>query len=122
MAVDALGNPRRFVLTPGQRADITQAEMLIGEDRPEAVIADKGYDADALLELVKALGAEAVIPPKKNRKVQRVYDKNLYADRNKVERFIGRIKHYRRIATRYDKKAQNYLGFVQVASIMTLLL
>ena len=122
MAVDALGNPRRFVLTPGQRADITQAETLIGADRPEAVIADKGYDSDALLELIKALDAEAVTPPKKNRKEQREYNRNLYADRNKIERFMGRIKHYRRIATRYDKKAQNYLGFVQVASIMTLLL
>ena len=90
--------------------------------RPEAVVADKGYDSYALLELIEVLGAEAVIPPKKNRKRKREYDKNLYADRNKVERFIGRIKHYRRVATRYDKKAQNYLAFVQVASIMTLLL
>lgn len=122
MAVDALGNPRRFVLTPGQRADITQAEALIGEDRPEAVIADKGYDADALLELIEVLEAEAVIPPKRNRKHKREYDRNLYADRNKIERFIGRVKHYRRVATRYDKKAKNYLAFVQVASIMTLLL
>lgn len=87
------------------------------------MIADKGYDADALLKRVAALGAEAVIPPKRNRKEpRRGYDRNLYADRNKVERFTGRIKHYRRVATRYDKKAKNYLAFVQVASIMTLLL
>lgn len=121
-AVDALGNPRRFVLTPGHRADITQAGALIAEDRPGAVVADKGYDADALLAHIEALEAEAVVPPKRNRKKLRPYDENLYADRNKIERFFNRIKHYRRVATRYEKTARNYLAVVQLAAIMTLLL
>lgn len=100
-----------------------QAEALLAEDQPEAVIADRGYDADWLVERIEALGAEVVIPPKRNRREpRREYDRNLYADRNKVERFIGRIKQYRRVATRYEKTASSYLAMVQVAAIMTLLL
>lgn len=121
-AVDALGNPLRFILTPGQRADITQAEALIVDFKPGAVIADKGFDSDAFIAFVEALEAEAVIPSKKNRRQQRGLDENLYADRNKIERFFGRIKHHRRIATRYEKTARNYLAFLHVASIVTLLL
>ena len=123
MIADALGNPIRFVLTPGQRSDVTQAGALLGENRPQAVIADRGYDADWLIGRIEALGAEVVIPPKRNRREpHREYDRNLYADRNKVERFIGRIKQYRRVATRYEKTASSYLAMVQVAAIMTLLL
>ena len=121
-ACDALGNPRRFVLTPGQRAEITQAELLLGADQPGAVIADKGYDSNGFIAVVEALEAAAVIPPRRNRKKQRELDENLYADRNKIERLFNRLKHYRRIATRYEKTARNYLAFLQVASIVTLLL
>jgi transposase len=110
------------MLTPGQQADITQAEGLLLGIEAEAVVADKGYDADALIEHIEAGGATVVIPPKRNRREQREYDRNLYADRNKIERFFGRIKHYRRVATRYEKTARSYLGMVQVAAIMTLLL
>ena len=84
-------------------------------------MADRGYDADWLVTLVEARGAAAVIPPKSNRTVQRSYDANLYADRNKIERLFGRLKHYRRVATRYEKLGRNYLAMVYVASIMTLL-
>lgn len=105
-------------MTPGQRADITQAEALIAPYAVDAVIADKGYDSNALVAFIEAREAEVVIPPKRNRKVQRPYDANLYADRNKVERFFGRLKHYRRVATRYDKTARNYLSFVYFASSM----
>ena len=122
MLCDALGNPIRFVVTPGQRGDVTQAEVLLAAVPAEAVIADKGYDADWLIEQIEATGAEAVIPPMRHRRVQRPYDRNLYADRNKVERLFGRLKHYRRVATRYEKTAQSYLAMVQVAAIMTLLL
>ena len=122
LVCDALGNPVRFVLTPGQRADITQAELLLEAIEAEAVIADKGYDADWLIEQIKATGAEAVIPPRRNRTEQREYDRNLYADRNKIERLFNRLKHYRRVATRYEKTARSYLAMVQVAAIMTLLL
>jgi len=96
------------VLTPGQRSDVTQAARLRATDRHEAVVADRGYDADGLIAHVEALGADVVIPPKRNRTKQRAYDRKFYADRNKVERFIGRIKHYRR-ATRHEKTATSYL-------------
>lgn len=130
-AVDALGNPLGFCLTPGQRAEITQAETLVAPYlvAPEtagvgagAVIADKGYDSKDFVAFVEAREAEAVIPPRRNRKEQREIDANLYCDRNKIERFFNRIKHYRRIATRYDKTGRNYLAFVYLASIMTWLL
>lgn len=128
VAVDALGNPVGFTLTPGQYADITQAEALIeiGESRSgdplAAVIADKGYDSAKLVAFVEAREATAVIPARRNRKEQREIDENLYKDRNKVERFINRVKHYRRVATRYEKTGRNYLAFVYVASAMVWLL
>ena len=76
-ACDALGNPRRFVLTPGQRAEITQGEALLGEDQPGAVLGDKGYDSDAFIAVIEALEAEAVIPSRRGRKQQRALDENL---------------------------------------------
>lgn len=119
---DALGNPVRFVVTPGQRSEVTQAEALLSGLDAEAVIADKGYDSDRLIAQIVSSGAEAVIPPRRNRTLQRTYDKNLYKDRNKIERLFNRLKHYRRVATRYEKTASRYLAMVQVAAIMTLLL
>ena len=110
------------MLTPGQRADITQAEALLEPYRAEAVIADKGYDSDAFLAYIEARDAAAVIAPKRNRKEQREIDRNLYKDRNKVERFFNRLKHYRRVATRYEKTARNYLSMVYLASTMIWLL
>ena len=119
--VDALGNPVEFILTGGQQADVTQAEPLMLGHQADAVIADKAYDSDAVVDAAKRQGAEAVIPSKKNRKVPREYDKHLYKDRKKVEWFINLLKQYRRVATRYEKTARNFLGFVHVASIMILL-
>jgi len=84
------------VLTLGQRPDVTQAEVLQVADRPEVVVADRRYDTDWLVARVEAPGANVVIPPMRNRIEQPAYDRNLYADRNKVECSIGRIKHYRR--------------------------
>jgi putative transposase len=121
-ACDALGNPLRFLLTPGQRNDITQADGLLDGYEAEAVVADKGYDADWLVAQIEVAGAEPVIPPKANRTEQRDYDANLYADRNKIERLFNRLKHYRRVATRYEKLGRNYLAFVHLAAAMTLLL
>ena len=119
--VDALGNPVEFILTGGQQADVTQAEPLMLGHQMDAVIADKAYDSDAIVDAAKRQGAEAVIPPKKNRKVPREYDQHLYKERKKVEWFINLLKQYRRVATRYEKTARNFLGFVHVASIMILL-
>ena len=112
----------RLLLTPGQRADITQAEALLSGITAGAVIADRAFDANALIQAVEARGATVVIPPKRNRIFRRAYDQSLYAERNKIERFFSRIKHYRRVATRYEKTASSYLAMAQVASIMTLLL
>ena len=87
-----------------------------------AVLADKGYDSDDLLRYVASLKAEAVIPAKKNRTIQRPLNRELYKDRNKVERFFGRVKHYRRIATRYEKTARNYMAMLHLVSAMVWLL
>jgi transposase len=118
-------------LTPGQRHDITQAEALVEEalqpcvlnqaesQELKAVLADKGYDSAAFIECIERLEAEAVIPSRRGRKEPREHDRELYKERNKVECFFNRIKHYRRVATRYDKTAVSYLSFVHVACIMT---
>jgi transposase len=87
----------------------------------DAVIADKAYDSDAVVDAAKRQGAEAVIPPKTNRKVPREYDTHLYKERKKVEWFINLLKQYRRVATRYEKTARNFFKSVHVASIMILL-
>jgi len=122
LAVDGLGNPVEFILTGGQAADVTQAETLIAGSEPEAVIADKGFDSDAFVKSIEGRGAEAVIPPRRNRTCQCAYNQHLYKERNLAERFINRIKQYRRVAARYEKTARNFLGFVHLAEIMVLLL
>ena len=119
--MNGLGLPVTLVLTAGQAADVTQAPALLAGAESEVVIADKGYDSDAVVEAIEATGAEAVIPPKKNRTEQRPYDRDRYKDRNLAERFWARVKRYRRVATRYEKTARNFLAFVHVASIMILL-
>jgi transposase len=121
VGVSGLGLPVTVVLTAGQAADVQQAEPLLEGIATDVVIGDKGYDSDALVAAIQAKGAEAVIPPKKNRKVQREYDRDRYKDRNLVERFFSKVKQYRRVATRYEKTAPNFLAFVHVASIMILL-
>ncbi len=116
LATDALGNAVRFILTGGQRNDITQAERLIENLFPGYVIADKGYDADNFILLVRRRNAEAVIPSKINRKIQPVIDTDLYKERHLIECCIGKLKHFRRVFSRFDKLAKNYLSFVQFAS------
>ena len=81
-------------------------------------MADKAYDTDAIVEFVIKQGATVVIPPKSNRVVERDYDKILYKERNWVERLFNRLKHYKRVATRYDKTSASYLGFLALASSM----
>ena len=107
-----------MLLTAGQASDVEQAEALLGGLRPGAVVADKAYDSDALVRAVEARGATAVIPPKKNRTVLRSYDEHLYRQRSVVEQFVGRLKEFKRVATRYDKTATSFLAFVHVACIM----
>jgi putative transposase len=118
LAVDAQGLPVELLLGPGQEHDVTRAEELLASHEPEFVIADKGYDSDDLIEVISEHGAKAVIPPRSNRNEKRRYSKRRYKQRNLVERFINRLKHYRRIATRYEKTARNYLTFVNFAATL----
>ena len=97
VSVDGLGNPLRFILTGGQRHDITQAEELIAGYAGEQVLADKGYDSQEFREHILALGMTPVIPPRSNRKEPAGYDRHLYRERHLVECFINKMKHYRRI-------------------------
>jgi transposase len=105
-----LGNPLALSLTGGHAHDITQAETLAAQVEAHALIADKGYDADSFIESLKVRAIKPVIPPKSNRKVKRDCDFALYAERNLVERFFNTIKHFRGIATRYEKTARNFLA------------
>jgi len=114
---DSYGNPLRFILTPGQRSDFVAAPELLKGYSPQAVLADKGYDADYLIEQIQLQGAIAVIPPKKNRRQQREYDVFLYKERNQVERLFNKLKNFRRVATRYDKLDTAFLGFIYLAAI-----
>ena len=118
ISVDALGLGLRFLLTAGQASDIGQGPALIKDFAPEFIIADKGYDCDAFIELITAQGATPVIPPRSNRKVQREYDKDVYKERHLVECFINKIKHFRHVFSRFDKLARNYLSFVFLASAL----
>ena len=115
VAVDALGNPLRVILSAGQIADIDFAGALIQDLPGQAVVADKGYDADHFVAKITSVGAQAVIPPRSNRLTPRAFDRHLYRDRNLVERFFARLKHFRRIATRYDKLAKSFLSFIHLA-------
>ena len=121
LLVDALGNPVEVMLTPGQAHDLSCAEPLIDAADPQALIADKAYDADALIDTLNQREIIPVIPPKANRKTPRDCDFALYCERNLVERFFNKLKHFRAIATRYDKLARNFLAGVQLASAIILL-
>jgi len=117
-SVDALDNPLRFLLTGGQRHDITQAADLIANFDFERVIADRSYDSDDFLQKIIEKEAEAVIPPRKNRKEQREYDRHLYKERHLIECFFNKIKHYRRIFSRFEKLDKRLLGFLCFASTL----
>ena len=119
--VNGLGLPVTLLLTAGQQADVSQAEKLIEGVPIAVVIGDKSYDSKKLVRAIWVRGAEAVIPSRSNCKEPRAYDKDRYKDRNLAERFWARMKQYRRVATRYEKTARNFLAFVHVASIMVLL-
>lgn len=116
--VDALGQALKFSLTPGQRHDITQASYLIEGFENSNVIADKGYDAKAFIEQIETQHCKPVIPPRSNRKNPRDYDQHLYKERHLVECFFNKIKHFRRVFSRFDKKASSFMGFLAYASIV----
>jgi transposase len=109
--------PVRVLITQGTRADCTQACRLIEGISADHLIADKGYDTDAILEQAEIQGINAVIPPKKNRTVQRPYDEALYKIRHLVENAFLMLKRWRGIATRYAKNSTSFLAAVQIRCI-----
>lgn len=116
-AVEALGNAVRLIGTPGQCSDIGQAEALIHGLRPNHVLADRAYDANRFHDAILDVDATPVIPPMPQRRHQHFYDRELYKERNRIERFFNKIKQFRRVATRYDKLLANFMGFVTLAAI-----
>jgi transposase len=110
------------VLQPhaGQRHD-KHGIPLTNDLTGATLLADKGYDSDAFLKKLKKQGVQAVIPPKKNRKIQRAYDRHLYRERHLIECFFEKIKHFRRIFSRFDKTGEAYMGFIHLSSSMILL-
>ena len=115
---DARGLPIKLALTPGQAHDAKGAALLL-TDLPHGaiVLGDKAYDADWIRETIEAQGAAPNIPDKINRKHRHCFSKTLYKERNHVERFFNRIKHFRRVATRFEKHAANYLAMIKLAAI-----
>jgi transposase len=121
---DALGNPTGFHLTPGQAHDLDGADALLPDilDKITAFIADRGFDAkERVLDLLARAGITIVIPPKANRKEPRDYDHDLYKARHLIENFIAKLKQFRAIATRYDKRAAAFLGAIHLAATVILL-
>lgn len=106
----------RFVLTAGQTGDITTAPELLDGYAADGVIADKAYDSNELREIIAAAGAEAVIPSNRSRKVLIPHDAVAYKLRNRIERFFNKLKHFRRIATRYDRREIYFLSAIYLAS------
>ena len=119
--VDALGNPIALTITPGQTHDLVAALDLLAQAAPQAVIADKAFDADTFIDPLVSAGVEPVIPPKSNRKRARACDYVLYKERNLVERFFNKLKHFRGIATRYDKLACSFMAGLHLAAATILL-
>ena len=105
----------RFLITAGNRHDLTQAEALLEGQHAEAVLADKGYDSQDLVQQIQRMGALPVIPPRRYRYRLRDYDAQLYKLRNRIERCFCRLKQFRRIATRYCKSLIAFKATVALA-------
>jgi len=118
MLADALGRPLRFILTGGQVHDIVAAPALLDGFKGGAVIADKAYDSNDFRKLVADADMFAVIPSTRSRKVQIPHDKALYRTRNRIERCFNKLKHFRRFATRFDRRAIHFLAFSFLAAAM----
>src|SRR3954469_17327137 len=118
MLADALGRPLRLILTGGQVHDIVTAPALLEGIDGGAVIADKAYDSNHLRQLIANAGMLAVIPSIPSRKVPIPHDANLYKHRNRIERCLNKLKHFRRFATRFDRRATHFLAFIHLACAM----
>ena len=119
--VDLRGRPVNLLLSAGNEADIRHAETVLEEVPAAMLVADKGYDCDAFRAWLRGRGIIPCIPPRSNRTAPESYSKCAYKKRHLVENFFERIKNYRRVATRYDKLAQTYLGFVYLATTVLIL-
>ena len=115
---DGLGYPLAVALTAAQEHDAPQAAGLLEGQAAGQVVADRGYDSDALRETIKAKGAEPVIPGRKTRKVAVEYDQHCYGSRHGIENFFCRIKDHRRVATRYEKTAAKFAAMVMLSCIL----
>lgn len=125
-----MGKPITFVLTPGQRHDTTAFEQLMAQGavqrlgrgrpriRPLRVIGDKGYSSGKIRRSLRRRGIRFTIPRRKNERRRGKFDRQIYRERNRVERLINRLKQFRRVATRYEKRAENYLAMVSIAAIL----
>ena len=118
MVCDSLGRPLRFLLTAGQRHDSLTAKALLEGFTAEAVLADRAYDNNELRQTIADMDAEAVIPSTRSRKVAILHDATIYRLRNRIERCFNKLKHFRRFATRYDRRADHFLAFIHIAAIM----
>jgi transposase len=120
--VDALGNPIAFFLTGGQAHDLQGADELLPKVQAKVLLADKAFDAEQrVIEPLLAAGITPIIPPKSTRTTPRSFDKELYKARHLIENFICKLKHFRAIATRYDKTARNFLAGIHLAAAAILL-
>jgi transposase len=118
LLADSLGRPVKIAIAPGQSHDLAPAGSMIEGEQARYVLADRAYDALAFRNAIKAIGAEPVIPPNPTRKHPHAYDHTRYKARNQIERLIGRLKRFRRIATRYDRRALYFLSAVQLVATL----
>ncbi len=119
--VDALGNPLQFIVTPGQQHDVTQAKELLKNEKNCNVLADKGYDSKDIRNFLENHNCTVIIPSRSNSKSFHKYDKILYKERHSVECFFSKMKHYRRVFSRFDKMKRNFIAFLSfVAGILWL--
>lgn len=118
MLADSFGRPLRFILTAGQVGDVLAAPTLLEGFQANAVLADKAYDSNALRQLIANSGAEAVIPSNRTRRIIIPHDPTIYRHRNRIERCFNKLKHFRRFATRYDRRAIHFLAFIHLAAAM----
>lgn len=118
MVADSLGRPLRFILTASQVGDVLSAPALLEGLQAQAVLADTAHDSNALRQIIADSGAQAVISSNPTRKTIIPHDRTIYRHRNQIERCFNKLKHFRRFATRYDRRAIHFLAFIHLAAAM----
>lgn len=118
LLADSWGRPVKIAIAPGQSHDLTPARQMIADQSAHFVLADRAYDAGWFRQAICAIGAEPVIPPNPTRKHPAAYDALRYKARNRIERLVGRLKRFRRIATRYDRRAVYFLAAIHLVAAL----